>query len=233
MSITEFIKQCNEDFSKGMTETKISERCTLSNLFTFIVPDNLKELSIELKDKSLQAFFNAKEIAQLIIKYITSKTEEIKVFVKEEIAEDTKRIIAFAIKFFNEISIIEEVKKVKIVINVSLDIIKILTQFGKFVAGCCKSTIYKIYKYLKQQVKKGYEVAKKIINTIKDTFLKYSKEIFAKLISLVYKIYTSIKRRDISGFEIENYFIVCPEYLNKGSIIETWKAVVEELEEQI
>ena len=233
MSTTEFIKLCNEDFSKGMTETKISERCTLSNLFTFSIPDNLKELSIELKDKALQAFFNAKEITQLVMKYITSKTEEIKVLVKGEVAENTKRIIAFAIKFFNEISIIEEVKKVKIIINISLDIIDILTQFGKFVAGCCKSTIYKIYKYLKQQVKKGYEIAKKVINTIKDTFLKYSKEIFAKLISLVYKIYTSIKRKDVSGFEIDDYLIKCPEYLNKGSLVETWKAVIEELETQV
>lgn len=233
MSTTEFIKQCNEDMSIKNESKQISERCTISEIFTFTVPDNIKELTVELKDKSLEAYLNASEIAKFVSEYISSKTDDIKILVQGNLAEDAQRILAFAIKFFQEVDISEQADKIKIVIKDSFDIMKILVQYGKFFAECCKSTLRKIYKFLKQEIKKGYDAAKKIVDELSGTFLKYAKEIFAKLIGAIYNTYTSIKSRDIDGFEIEDYVIKCPEYLNKGDMLETWKAVIAELESQI
>lgn len=233
MSTVEFIKQCNEDIQNQETEKQISERCTLKGLFTFTVPDNIKELTVELKDKSIEAFLTGQELAKLIIEYISSKTDDIKLLVQGNLTEDAQRILAFAIKFFQDTEITEQGDKIKVVIKDSFEIIKILTEFGKFVAGCCKSTLRKIYKYLKQEIKKGLEEAKKLIETLRETFLKYAKETFAKLISAIYNTYTAIKTRDITDFEIDDYVIKCPDYLNKGNMVDTWKAVIAELESQI
>lgn len=232
MDLTQYFEQCNRDIENQENQNVvISERCCLSSIFTFSIPDNIKDLSIELKDKTLETFLTASELAKLIISYISSKTQDIKI--KGDLAEDAKCIIAFAIKFFKEIEIVEQVDKIKIVIKDSIDIMKILIDYGKFIASCCKTTINKIYKYLKQEVKKGYEFAKSTIDQLKDNFLKYSKHIFAKLIGVVYKTYSTIKSRGTEGFEIEKYIIKCPEYVCKSTIIDTWFAVVAELNCQI
>lgn len=233
MNTTKFIQECNQDMISNTIVKQVSERCTISDIFTFIVPEDVKELSIELSDKSAEMFFTAGEIGKLIIEYISSKIDDVKLLVKGNLKEDSKRILAFAIKFFKDINIIEEVDKVKIIVKDTFDIIKILMKYGKFVASCCKTTIHKIYKYLKQEVRKGYNKAKELINKLKDNFLKFAKHTFAKLISIIYKTYATIKIRGDCEFEIEKYIVKCPNYLNKGTILETWNAVMKELETQI